>query len=114
MDDVVNCFNNFFVNVGPNLAGKIPHLFSFKDWNENHIDRNPSSMFITAVEEKKIIGIVNKHKYKTSADCNDIDMKNCEKGHWRDFRTTYIYLKCVIPNWFISKQNENRKSCAAV
>ena len=52
MDDVVNSFNNFFVNVGPNLARKIPDPLLPEDWNDNLIVRNPSSMFLTAVEEK--------------------------------------------------------------
>ena len=51
MDDVVKSFNNFFVNVGPNLARKIPDPLLPEDWNDNLIVRNPSSMFLTAVEE---------------------------------------------------------------
>ena len=70
MDDVVNSFNNFFVNVGPNLARKIPDPLLPEDWNDNLIVRNPSSMFLTAVEEKEIIDMVNKCKYKTSTDSN--------------------------------------------
>ena len=49
MDDVVN---SFFVNVGPNLARKIPDPLLSEDWNDNLIERNPSSMLLTAVEEK--------------------------------------------------------------
>lgn len=48
---------------------------SSQDGNDNLIDRNPSSMFLTAVEEKEIIDIVNKCKQKTSTDCNNIDME---------------------------------------
>ena len=79
MDDVVNSFNNFFVNVGPNLARKIPDPLLPEDWNDNLIVRNPSSMFLTAVEEKEIIDMVNKCKYKTSTDSNEIDMKVVKK-----------------------------------
>ena len=82
MDDVVNSFNHFFVNVGPNLAGKIPDPLVSEDWNDNLIDRNPSSMFLTAVEEGEIIDIVNKCKYKTSTDSNEIDMKVVKKVIW--------------------------------
>ena len=79
MDDVVKSFNNFFVNVGPNLARKIPDPLLPEDWNDNLIVRNPSSMFLTAVEEKEIIDMVNKCKYKTSTDSNEIDMKVVKK-----------------------------------
>ena len=65
----------FFVSIGPNLAEKIPDPLSSQDWNDNLIERNQSSMFLTAVEEKEIIDIVNNCKDKTSTDCNNIDMK---------------------------------------
>lgn len=75
MNDVVNSFNNFFVNVGPNLARKITDTLSSEECNNNLVERNPSSMFLRAVQEKEIIEIVNKCKYKTSTDSNEIDMK---------------------------------------
>ncbi len=37
------------------------------------IDRNPVSMFVTAVDEKEIIDIVNNCKNKMSTDCDDIE-----------------------------------------
>ncbi len=61
------------------LASKIPDPLQAEDWNDNLVERNPSSMFLTAVEEKEIINIVNKCKYKTSTDCNEIDMKIVKK-----------------------------------
>ena len=36
-------------------------------------------MFLTAVEEKEIIDIVNRYKDKTSTDANNIDMKIVKK-----------------------------------
>lgn len=73
IDDVVNSFNNFFVNVGPNLAANIP--VSTEEENESCIKSNPCSMFLTAVEECEIIEITDKCSNKMSTDCNDIDMK---------------------------------------
>lgn len=73
MDDVVNGFNKFFVCVGPELADKINVPES--DNEVEYVDRNPSAMFLGAVDEKEIIDIVNKCKGKTSTDCNGIDMK---------------------------------------
>ncbi|KAK0156609.1 hypothetical protein N1851_000041 [Merluccius polli] len=34
MNDVVNGFNRFFVNVGPNLASKIPDPLQAEEWNQ--------------------------------------------------------------------------------
>uniref|UniRef100_A0A3Q3LLQ2 Reverse transcriptase domain-containing protein n=1 Tax=Labrus bergylta TaxID=56723 RepID=A0A3Q3LLQ2_9LABR len=74
MDDAVNGFNNYFVNVGPILAEKIS-VSVRSDKNYDFIDINPKSMFLTAVEESEIIEIVYKCKNKTSTDYNDIDMR---------------------------------------
>lgn len=52
MDDIVTSFNQLFVSVGPNLAKKIPDPLSSQDWNDNLLDQNTKSMFLTAVEEK--------------------------------------------------------------
>lgn len=78
-DDKVNSFNHYFVNIGPKLAEQIPESLPSVDCSENRIDRNPNSMFLTSVEEKEIIDIVHMCKYKTSTDCNDIDMKIVKK-----------------------------------
>lgn len=37
-------------------------------------DRNPYSMFLTAVDENKVFEVVKKCKSQESLDCNDIDM----------------------------------------
>lgn len=78
MDDVVNSFNNFFVNVGLNLAQKIPNVTT-DDINDHLIEQNPSSMFLKAVDEKEIIDVVNKCKNKMSTDFHDINMKIVKK-----------------------------------
>ena len=75
MDDAVNGFNQYFVNVGPVLAEKIPVPVRSDDRINDFIDINPKSMFLTAVEESEIIEIVNKCKNKTSTDYSDIDMR---------------------------------------
>ncbi len=62
------------MSVGPKLSEEIQDPVSSEDWNENLIERNPNSMFLTEVEEKYVIHIVNKCKYKTSTDCNDVDL----------------------------------------
>ena len=74
MNEVVNNFNQFFVSVGPDLADQIPDPATFEEQWDSLIDRNLSSMFLTAVDEKEIINIVSKCTNKTSKDCDDIDM----------------------------------------
>uniref|UniRef100_A0A672FN99 Reverse transcriptase domain-containing protein n=1 Tax=Salarias fasciatus TaxID=181472 RepID=A0A672FN99_SALFA len=73
MMDVANCFNKFFVNIGSDLAEKIPDV-GRDTGNHNFINRNLSSMFLRNVEEKEVIQVVSACKNKTSRDCNDIDM----------------------------------------
>ena len=75
MEDVVNSFNNFFVNVGPNLAKDIPDPVASEENNAHIIKRNSCSMFLSAVDEREVIEVVNKCNNKMSTDCNDIDMK---------------------------------------
>ena len=71
MNDVINKFNDFFVNIGPNLVEEIQDPVSSSD---NLIVRNPMTMFLKPVEEKEIIDIVHDCKNKTSTDYNEIDM----------------------------------------
>ncbi len=74
MNEVVNSFNEFFVSVGPDLAKKIPDLVTSEEQNNNLIERNLNSMFLTTVDEKEIMDIVSKCTNKKSTDCGDIDM----------------------------------------
>lgn len=73
MNEVVNGFNEFFINIGPKLAEEIKVDGIERDTGED-IERNRSSMFLRAVEEKEIYDIVRGLKNKTTTDWNDIDM----------------------------------------
>ncbi len=66
MEAVANCFNKFFVNVGPDLAWTIPDHGSSDTKLEKLIKRNPFPMFLTAVDEREIEDIVKKCKNKRS------------------------------------------------
>lgn len=72
---MVNYFNNYFVNVGPDLAEKIPDSHIIDNRFKDIIARNQGSMFLKNVEENELINIVKKCKTKVSTDCNEIDMK---------------------------------------
>lgn len=69
MNRIVNNFNNFFVNVGPDLAAKIPN----QDIEPN-FERNIKTIVLSAVSECKILTTVQKCKNKFSTDCHSIDM----------------------------------------
>uniref|UniRef100_A0A672GYN6 Reverse transcriptase domain-containing protein n=1 Tax=Salarias fasciatus TaxID=181472 RepID=A0A672GYN6_SALFA len=75
MNVVPQKFNNFFVNIGPELASKIP------DGDDDHqfIKSNPNSMFLRAVDEVEIVNIVRNCKNKTSTDCDGVDMMVVKK-----------------------------------
>ena len=62
-------FNNFFVNVGPNLAKNIPP--SIYDYMGH---QNLNSMFINPVNEAEVIRIIKLCKPKDSMDYDDISM----------------------------------------
>ncbi len=65
MEDVVNGFNNYFVNIGPKLAEKKSKTDTNTEGEEDDYgDGNPNSIFLSAVSEKVIIDIVHKCKCK--------------------------------------------------
>ena len=72
--EIVNKFNNFFVNAGPTLANRIVELRDTTGINEKNIKPNLSSIFIKNVHESEIIEIVNHFKNKRSTDHTDLDM----------------------------------------
>ena len=67
--DIANLFNNFFTNVGPDLANKIitPDGASIYDYMLN---QNDNCMFLTPVDEMEVSRVVNRCKNKYSTDAN--------------------------------------------
>lgn len=55
---VANSLNQSFVNVGPDLEGKIPDQRTSEEKREKLINRNPHSMFLKEVDEREIVDIV--------------------------------------------------------
>ena len=72
--DIANGFNEFFINVGPNLAKKIVPPKENTSIFDYLGDRNKFSMYLFNIEESEIIKTVNDCCNKTSTDCNDINM----------------------------------------
>ena len=74
MLDIVNGFNDFFVNVGPDLAKNIPcepdkTIFNYLK------GRNANSIFLAPVLEQEVINITRNCKNKTSNDYNGLSMQ---------------------------------------
>ena len=71
---IANMFNNFFVNVGPELSQKItaPANVSIYDYMGN---RNAHSIFLTPVDGEEVIRTVQNCANKVSFDVDSISMK---------------------------------------
>lgn len=57
MDTIVDAFNEYFINIGPQLASNIVTTDNIDA--SNNITDNVHSLFITATTEEEIIDIVN-------------------------------------------------------
>ena len=99
--EISNNFNEYFVNVGPNLAAKIPirdvHFSTFLG------ERSSNSIFLEAVTEKEVEFEISQLNGKKSSGYDEIPpklVKNISKHIVKPL--TYIYnqsfLTGVIPN----------------
>ena len=70
----VNKFNQYFVNVGVDLANKIPVPNQNTSFHGYMPKQNECNLFLSPVLEEDIIATVNTCKSKTSCDHNNIDM----------------------------------------
>ena len=70
----VNKFNQYFVNVGLDLANKIPVPNQNTSFHGYMPKKNECNLFLSPVLEEDIITTVNACKSKTSCDHNNIDM----------------------------------------
>lgn len=59
MNEVVDRFNSFFVNVGPKLTNEIDNG-GMRYAEEKCVERNLNSIVLGTVESKEIIDVVNK------------------------------------------------------
>ena len=70
--NIANCFNHFFVNIGPSLANKIPR--SNNVFTRYLSDKVDDTLFLKPVTKEEIINLVKNTKSKQSKDHDDIDM----------------------------------------
>ena len=72
IESMVNKFNEYFVNIGPNLAKEIPLVGGNETFNLPFNKCN--TMFLGGVCESDILEVVKEFKSKKSTDCNDLNM----------------------------------------
>ena len=71
--EIVNHFNNYFANIGKNLAAKIPKAKkSFESYLRNNVG---TSFTFRLVEQAEVKSILKKFKAKTSSGSDGISMK---------------------------------------
>ena len=71
--NIATKFNDFFVNVGPNLASKIEPPENINIFNYLGSSKQ-NSMFLKPVDEQEVFNIVHECKAKTSEDCDHLNM----------------------------------------
>ena len=79
--EIANGFNQFFVNVGLNLAKEIqkPENVKIRDYMP---DLNADTMFLQPVTDLEVINVVKKFGSKTSLDCHGISMSLIKRIIW--------------------------------
>ena len=90
--EIANKFNEFFVNVGPNLAKNIEVCDRSIDIFNYLQKRNSTSMFLKSVSEEEVIKVVNSFKGKTSTGYDNIDMSILKKSY-------KLYCSTIIKNF---------------
>ena len=73
-NEIAKLFNNFFTNIGPDLAKQItvPDDVSVLDYLTN---KNLKSMFLSPTDDSEVIRVVHNFKNKTSVDSDGLSMK---------------------------------------
>ena len=69
--DIANCFNDFFINIGPSLAKKIQTCQN-SDYTQFLGNSIANSMYINPVSDDEIVKVVSKFKNKKSCGYDDI------------------------------------------
>lgn len=91
LSDSTNKCNNFLVNVGPDLTAKIP-ICREKINESTLVTHDSNTLFLSPVNEKELIIIVNRFRSKNSTDCHNIDMTIVKKSHKLHFQTVNIHM----------------------
>ena len=76
---IANGFNEYFVNVGPKLASRIPNQALNPSYEMNY--NYPNSFFLTPTNSFEVTEIIKNLKAKTSTDYNYISPKIVKSNH---------------------------------
>ena len=79
-EQIANYFNDYFINIGPNLASNIQPIHpppTFTDYLSNH---NTKSFFFTPVNEYEIVNIVKDLQNKKSSGHDTINISIIKKS----------------------------------
>ena len=97
-------FNNFFVDVGSNLAQMITVADNAASIYDYMGQQCPNSMFINPVSEDEVVSIIKSCKPKHSKDCDDINMYVLSKVTDQIVSHLYIYSIFHSPRaYFLAK-----------
>ena len=79
MHTIVNECNDFFVNIGSDLAKKIPVVDNISV--DSFLEKNNSnSLFLTPITEEEILNVVLNMSNKTSTDCYNINIETVKNA----------------------------------
>ena len=75
--DIANIFNDFFINIGPDMANKIPAITNIINY---HIDpnSNPNTIFLRLTCESEVLKIIHSLNSNKSAGIDQISAKVIE------------------------------------
>lgn len=73
-DEIADCFNGYFTNIGPNLASKILHTHTSSSYTDYLTNPNKNSIFFTPVNKYEIIEVVNNLQNKKTSGHDSINM----------------------------------------
>ena len=104
-NEIADCFNDYFTNIGPNLASNILPTQSSLGFTEYLSNPNNKSVFLTPVNKYEVIDIVNNLQNKKSSGHDSISMITIK--NFSHMRTTYTYNKCFSYGWCCTISIEN-------
>ena len=73
--EIANEFNNYFVNIGPNLTNALVSDDPDKSFISYLSDPCPDTFYLRPIMEKEIISIIQKIKGKISSGYDDINIQ---------------------------------------
>ena len=96
IDEIVNIFNNFFANVGPELAAKVP--FEEKNFTVSDYEH---SMFLFNTDEKEVVNTMNTISDLKTKNSSAFD--NISKSFIKKTRIIWYHIWFILSTDHLSK-----------